>query len=149
MFVDHASTFARLFHQISLQVGETLLNKHRLESEAATYGVKIKSYHADNHPFGAKEFLEDLKRCKQTITFSGVGAHHQNGVAERTQATITSWSLAMMMNLMIHWPQEYDRCLWPFAMDYVEWIWNHLPNALSHVTASTRGVRFKTTETSP
>ena len=91
IFVDHASTFTRLFHQISLRVGETLFNKHRLESEAAAHGVKIKSCHADDHPFGAEEFLDDLKRCKQTIAFSGVGAHHQNGVAERTQATVASW----------------------------------------------------------
>ena len=48
-FVDHASAFAQLFHQISLKVGETLLSKHRLESKTATCGVKIKSCHADNH----------------------------------------------------------------------------------------------------
>jgi hypothetical protein len=50
---------------------------------ARDYGVKIKSYHLDNHPFQADEFLEDLQLLDQTITFSGVSAHHANGVSER------------------------------------------------------------------
>ena len=33
--------------------------------------------------------MNDLKRKVQTITYSSVGTHHQNGIAETTIKTIT------------------------------------------------------------
>jgi hypothetical protein len=53
--------------------------------------VKIKSFRADNAPFNAAEFKNYLENKGQTISFSGVGEHHQNGAAERAIKTITSW----------------------------------------------------------
>ena len=64
--------------------------KYDLEHFARQHGVKIKSYHADNHPFTSKEFLDDIERQEQTISLSGVGAHHQNAVAERAIQTVFS-----------------------------------------------------------
>ena len=57
--------------------------KRAFELEASRAGMRIKSYRADNHPFASKEFKQDLELMGQTISYSGVGAHHQNGVAER------------------------------------------------------------------
>ncbi len=51
VFIDHASGYVYLFNQVSLRVGETLQGKHKFEDFAGDYGVRIKSYHADNHPF--------------------------------------------------------------------------------------------------
>jgi hypothetical protein len=51
IFVDHASQYIWINHQISLRVGDTLQGKHAFEDFARDYGVKIKSYHSDNHPF--------------------------------------------------------------------------------------------------
>jgi hypothetical protein len=82
IFVDHASQYIWINHQISLQVGDTRQGIHAFEDFARDYGVKIKSYHLDNHPFQADEFLEDLQLLDQTIRFSGVSAHHANGVSE-------------------------------------------------------------------
>jgi hypothetical protein len=93
------------------------------------YGVKIKSYHSDNHPFQADEFLEDLQLLDQMITFSGVGAHHANGVSEQAIKSITTWARALMMHLLLHWPEQYNTNLWPFAMDHAVYIWNHLPRS--------------------
>ena len=36
--------------------------KHAFERFAAEHGVKIHAYRADNAPFGAKEFTDDLAR---------------------------------------------------------------------------------------
>jgi hypothetical protein len=44
----------------------------------------VKSYIADNVPFNSANFRADLQHMDQTIDFSGVGAHHQNGIAERS-----------------------------------------------------------------
>jgi hypothetical protein len=89
IFVDHASSFIFLVNQSSLRVGETLQSKIAFECIANTCGHNIKSFRADNMPFSSKEFKADLVTKGQEITFSGVGAHHQNGVAERAIQTVT------------------------------------------------------------
>jgi hypothetical protein len=34
----------------------------------------------------------------------------------------------LLLHYILHWPQEARLELWPFAVDYVVWIWNHLPD---------------------
>jgi hypothetical protein len=82
LFVDHASGYIFLKNQVSLRVGETLRAKQAFEF-AAQHGVRVCSYHADNVPFSAQEFIDHLEQQDQTIIYSGTGAHHQNGIAER------------------------------------------------------------------
>jgi hypothetical protein len=43
----------------------------------------IKHYHADIELFCTNHFLQDLECNGQTISLAGVGAHHQNGIAEK------------------------------------------------------------------
>ena len=68
--------------QVSLGVEETLLGKACFEREAALHGVKIKHYMTDNGVYTAQAFIDEIHKNDQKLTFSGVGAHHQNGVAE-------------------------------------------------------------------
>ena len=46
-------------------------------------GVKVLAYRRDNEVYKSKDFKDDLVRREQTMTYSGVGAHEQNGVAEQ------------------------------------------------------------------
>lgn len=128
IFVDHATSHIFLRHQVSLNVPETLRTKRAFERFAAECGVSIKAYRADNVPFGANEFVADLEAKGQTIDFSGTGAHHQNGVAERAIGTVTRWARAMLLHSVIHWPDQADLELWPFALEYAVYLWNNLPN---------------------
>ena len=66
--------------------------KHAFEQFGAEHGVKIKSYHADNVPFAADEFVTDLTAKGQTITYSGTGTHFQNGMAEWAIQMVTQWA---------------------------------------------------------
>jgi hypothetical protein len=134
IYVDHASTYISVQHQVSLRVGETLQGKHAFERHARNNGVRIQRYHGDNHPFASADFKEDLDLQNQTISYSGVGAHHQNGAAERALQTVTKWALAMMMHQLIHWPEQADPSLWPFAMDHAVHIYNNMPKARSGLT---------------
>ena len=88
--------------------------------------MTLQSFRADDHPFQAKAFLDDLDPQDQTVTCSGVGAHHQAGVAERGVKTVTSWALSFLMHQMLHWPDKFDEALWPFALEHAVTIWNHL-----------------------
>jgi hypothetical protein len=46
-------------------------------------------------PFDSKEFKADLVTKGQETTLFGVGAHHQNGVAERAILTVTQWARSL------------------------------------------------------
>lgn len=134
VFIDHGSSYVFINHQVSLASGETIQSKHKFENFARSYGVKIKAYHADNHPYRSEAFLEDLQMQDQRITFSGVGAHHQNGAAERILQTITTWARAMMMHQLLHWPEQYNETNWPFALDHAVYLWNNLPRDRNGLT---------------
>ena len=63
----------------------------------------------------------------QELSFSGVGAKHQNGVAERNVKTISYLARANLIHSAISWPDQHDLELWPFAFDYSVYIFNNIP----------------------
>ena len=42
----------------------------------------VKRYHTDNRSYDDNGFMASLNANNPTITFCGVGAHHQNGIFE-------------------------------------------------------------------
>ncbi len=141
IMVDHASGYIFLQSQVSLRSGETIQSKHAFERMAKHHGLRIKRYRGDNQPFASQEFVKDIQLCEQEIDYSGVGAHFQNGVAERALQTVCSWARAMMMHQLLHWPQAFDASLWPFALEHAVYLYNHLPkqaHGLSPVELFTR-----------
>ena len=127
IFVDHCSSFVHLTHQVGLRAGETIRSKQGFENFAHTFGVRIKEYHADNVPFNSAAFNQHLQDRDQAIKFSGVGAYHQNGVAERAIQTITRMARSMLLNATLLWPDQANLELWPFAMIHAVYLWNHIP----------------------
>jgi hypothetical protein len=63
------------------------------------------------------------------LEFSGVGAHHQNDVAERAIQTVSSLARTMLLHMLLHWPAQADLELWPFALEHAAYLWNHLPRS--------------------
>ncbi len=80
--MDHATRFTYISNQVSLNAAVTIRGKHDFEQEAWSYGHDILEYQGDNGVYKSKEFQKDLLILGQKMEFSGVGAHHQNGVAE-------------------------------------------------------------------
>lgn len=66
----------------------------------------------------------DFAAKGQTLEFRGVDAHHQNGGAERSIQTISRWARAMLIHLVLRWPDAADPELWPFSMQQAAFIWN-------------------------
>lgn len=112
---------------MSLGAAETIRAKHRFEREAYQHGITIKGYRADNGVYKSAAFVDDTTKMSQTIKYCRVGAHHHNGVAERTIRTITTSARTILLHAMIHWPEEVNLNLWPFAVDYAVYLWNRLP----------------------
>ena len=66
------------------------------------------------------------------ITKLGMGAHHQNGVAERAVGTVQAMAQAMLLHVWLHWPDELNASLWPFALDCTVQICNNLPTKVKN-----------------
>jgi hypothetical protein len=129
IFIDHATNFLFANHQINLTAASTVESKHQCESKFDEFGVRIKQYSADNHPFRSKTWVDDCTVQRQLPTkHSGVGAHHQI-LAERQIQTTFNWSRANLLHFVLHWPQMAKNRdnLWPFAINYAVYMHNHLP----------------------
>ena len=89
-----------------------------------------KCYHYDDGVFILDHFRSDCQGKKQTQYFSGVGAKHQNGKAERAIQTIIYWDRKMMTHAALHWPDEKSDSvwLWEFAVTRAAWLYNNMPN---------------------
>jgi len=61
IFVDHASGYIHVEHQVGLNTHETLKAKRAYESECYEMGVGVQNYQSDNGTFASKEYENDLK----------------------------------------------------------------------------------------
>jgi hypothetical protein len=34
----------------------------------------------------------------------------------------------MLLHAVLHWPDQADLSLWPFALEYAMYLWNNMPN---------------------
>ena len=75
----------------------------------------MKHYHAYNGRFAEPKFVNECKRCRQDLTFFGVGDRHQKGIAERKIKYITLISRTIVLHAMQYWSEYITIMMWPFA----------------------------------
>lgn len=135
MYVNSASNYVHVEHQTSMGAGETVLGKERFEQSMWNLaGVTVKHYHSDNGIYNISEgFRDSCREHGQTQSFSGVGAKHQNAIAERNIQTICYWARTLMVHAALHWETDgaANIRLWPFAVQHAVWLYNHIPNCIS------------------
>jgi len=83
VFIDQHSRLSHVHMQKGTSAEETLEAKAAFEAYAKARGINMQAHHADNGAFKAKAWVRHCYLSGQDLTFSGVGAHHQNGMAER------------------------------------------------------------------
>lgn len=115
VFVDHATRFGYVHLQKSTSAEETIKGKQAFERCASEYGIKIKHYHADNGIFKAKAWVNQCATQGQRLTFAGVNAHHQNGVAEKRIRDLQDLARSSLIHANKRWPQAITANLWPYA----------------------------------
>ena len=103
IIVDHATGFVHIEHIINFT---TIQAKQRLEKTMLDMGVLVQSYQSDNGIFTSTDFMDEVNKGLKNITFSGVGAHHQNGIAERGIQSI----LTKAKNTSHSCSHSLDRC---------------------------------------
>ena len=67
---------------------------------------------------------------KQTTVASSLPPGHRKPLVQ----TVTSWALTLMMHQLLHWPEQYDESLWPFAMQQAVTLWNYLPKSSTRLS---------------
>jgi hypothetical protein len=127
VFVDHFSRLRFIYLMTSMTSDETVKAKQQFERFAASHGVKIRHYHADNGRFADNKFKQHCDASHQQLTFCGVNAHFQNGIAERAIRDITEGARTMLLHAKARWPQAVHLSLWPYALRYAVYLHNTVP----------------------
>ena len=99
-----------------MTTADTLKGKIAYERVAKQYGVKIKAYRADNLRFNDEDFTDHCEKANQEYTYCGVGAHHQNGIAEAKNKTISYGARKILLHARRKWPTVIKASLWSFAL---------------------------------
>ena len=76
----------------------------------------IQSWYTDNGRNVEGDFREAVSSTNHTITFCGVGAHHQNGIAEAKNKILTYGARTILLHAKRMWPRVIKPGLWPYAV---------------------------------
>ena len=132
LFYDHASQAIFTYPQVSLASSDTIRSKESFEDLVRQLGHSVRHYHTDNGVFTSDAFRQSLSQDRNQHrplhTRSGTGAHHQNGNAQRGIQTVTHMARTMMLQCHLRWPEAFCPTLWPMALSYATWIYNHVPS---------------------
>ena len=133
VFCDGASGYIHVEHQVTLNASDTINAKTSFERAAMDLGVTVESYHTDNGIFNSHAFTKELAENYQSVTFSGVGAKWQAGVAENAIKIVSTRARTMMIYANLMWPEVQDEALWPLAVSHAVYLYNHTPNMESGI----------------
>ena len=98
-----------------LFTNETVEAKYAFERFAELNKVTIKHYCADNGRFANNGFIQACKLQNQRLTYCGVNAHFQNGIAEKQIRDLQEQARIMLLHAINQWPNMLSIHLWPYA----------------------------------
>jgi hypothetical protein len=126
--------------QQQLTSDETVEAKHAFEAFTRSQGVTIKHYHADNGIFADNAFIKDIieARPNQPITYCGVNAHFQNGIAEKRIRDLQEPARKQLLQAKSRWPAAVTTNLWPYALRNTQNMSNSLPDSRDGTCPSER-----------
>ena len=116
VFVDHVTQYTYVHLMKGLTTELTLEAKAACERVFSQFGHKIRHYRADNGRFADNKFITAVHTSNQKISFCGVGAHHQNAIAERGIKELTLIGRTLLLHAQRHWPEYISSILWPLAL---------------------------------
>ena len=146
IFVDHASRFGYVHLQPDLTSRSTVQAKQAFENYAAKSRIKIKHYHCDNGRFADNAFKDSAQSNNQTISYCGVNAHFQNGIAEKRIRDLQESARTMLIHAKMRWPEAVNVNLWPYALREASIALNDIPDDES---MSCKSERFHGVTVSP
>jgi hypothetical protein len=82
-FVDHSRLICVYLMTSNLNLSEKIEAKQAFKQFAAKHSIRIQHYHCDNGQFANNDFKMAWEQSNQRLTFCGVNAPFQNGIAVR------------------------------------------------------------------
>lgn len=134
VFVDVYSNYSFVFFHKTISSEETIEAKQAFERHAAKFGISVKAYRADNGICETQAFQQEVERNGQMITYSGVGAHHQNAKAEKKIRDLQDMSRSMLLHAAIRWSDAITANLWPFSMRMANDVINASPTSTDTIS---------------
>ena len=125
--MDHFSRYKYVYLQATITSAETLEAKRAFEAHSRAFGVQVENYHADNGRFADNAFINDIKLQGQTISYCGVNAHWQNGIAEKAIRDLRENARTALLHAIQRWPSSINVQLWPYALRYAMEVYNNIP----------------------
>jgi hypothetical protein len=116
VFVDHYSWLKYIHLMTKLTSEETMEAKQAFEHFAKQHGVRILHYHCNNRRFADNAFKNSCSTKGQRLTFCGVNAHFQNGIAEKAIRDLWESARKQLLHAHQHWPAAIHLALWPYAL---------------------------------
>lgn len=113
---------------------ETLKAKKAFEAHVASFDVTVKNYHADNGRLAERKFLDHAEQHGQGVSFCGVNAHFQNGIAEKRIRDLTERARTSLLHVMNRWPDAVTINLWPYALRFSNDVYSATPGLKSGQT---------------
>ena len=71
--------------------------------------------------------MADAAQRGQTISFCGVNAHHQNGLAEKAIRDLQEQGWKSLLHAKARWSQAIHTSLWPYALRMACYVSNMIP----------------------
>lgn len=127
VFVDHYSRLRYVHMMYDSSSEETIKAKRAFERWSLEAGIRIRHYHCDNGRFADNAFIDHCAINGQRISYCGVNAHHQNGIAERAIRDIQDQARKQLLHAKAKWPAAVDLALWPYALRYAAYVHNMVP----------------------
>jgi hypothetical protein len=116
VFIDTESGVCFVHLQTSIDAAQTILGKQAFKREMAKYDCVTIAYRADNGFFAGNAFKNKITKSEQSISYCGVGGHHQNALAENCIGILCQNALAMLLHATLLWPEALNTNLWPIAL---------------------------------
>ena len=116
VFVDQFSKLSFVHIQKTTSAEETLEAKAAFELYCSSMGVTVQHYRADNGMFADNLWRNACNQSGQQLSFCGVNAHFQNGIAERRIRELQDQARTMMIHATKRWPSAITTNLWPYAL---------------------------------
>jgi hypothetical protein len=127
VFVDHFSRLRFVHLQIDEFAAETMLAKQAFEKFAAEHGVRILHYHCDNRQYADNAWKQSCVASCQQLTFCGVNAYLQNGIAKRAIWDLSESTRKQLLHARACWPAAVHFALWPYALRNAALLHSSLP----------------------
>ena len=103
------------------------LQSRPLPPNAPSRPSQIQHYHCDNGRFSDNAFKQACHNARQQLTFCGVKARFQNGIAERSIRDLSDKARKQLLHTRAQWPAAMHFALWPYALCNAAFLHNNLP----------------------